>query len=94
MNDKQLDIEALKDVEVAVSVLLGSARATVAQVLAFVPGDVVTLDSRSDAPVFLLVNGVPIAFGDIVVADDGRLALEIASIVEPDSQAAPKRSAS
>ncbi len=70
------------DIEVAITVLLGSARRTIGEVLDFAPGVVVPLGQRADAPVQLLVNGVALAGGDIVELDDGSLGIEITEIFE------------
>jgi flagellar motor switch/type III secretory pathway protein FliN len=67
----------LGDVEVTISAQVGTARLPLASVIAFASGAVVPLDCAPDAPATLIVNGVPVASGDIVVDDDGRLAIEI-----------------
>ena len=80
MTDERISLDALGPVALDVRVILGSASVRVADVLAFAPGVVVPLDAAPDAPVALLVNGVAIAEGDLVVTEDGSLAVEIATI--------------
>jgi flagellar motor switch protein FliN/FliY len=79
----RISLDALSAVALDVRVVLGRAAVPVADVLGFAPGVVVPLDAAPDAPVALLVNGVAIAEGDIVVTEDGSLAVEIASVVQP-----------
>lgn len=71
-------LAALADVRVDVSVALGKVRMRVGDLLALRVGDVVTLNEREDAPVRVLVNGMPIARGALIATDDGMLAVEIA----------------
>ena len=80
MNEDRLTLDALSSVALDVRVVLGRASVRVADVLGFAPGVVVPLDTAPDAPVALLVNGVAIAHGDIVVTQDGSLAVEIATV--------------
>lgn len=83
MTDGRLSLDALSSVALDVRVVLGRASVRVADVLEFAPGVVVPLDAAPDAPVALLVNGVAVADGDIVVTDDGSLAVEIATLMQP-----------
>lgn len=83
MTDDHISLDALGPVALDVRVILGSASVRVADVLGFAPGVVVPLDAAPDAPVALLVNGVAIAEGDLVVTEDGSLAIEIATIAAP-----------
>ena len=83
MTDGRLSLDALSSVALDVRVVLGRASVRVADVLEFAPGVVVPLDAAPDAPVALLVNGVAVADGDIVVTDDGSLAVEIATLLHP-----------
>jgi flagellar motor switch protein FliN/FliY len=83
VTDDHISLDALGPVALDVRVILGSASVRVADVLGFAPGVVVPLDAAPDAPVALLVNGVAIAEGDLVVTEDGSLAIEIATIAAP-----------
>ncbi len=87
--DGRLSVAALGSVEVTVTALLGSANARIADVLAYAPGSIISLDAKTDAPVGLLVNGVLVASGDIVLTDDGSLAIEIGAILKPQERAEP-----
>jgi len=70
-------LESLADVEVLVCARLGQARMPLNSVLSLTEGAVVPLDCAPDAPAILLVNGVGVASGDLVLMDDGMLAVEI-----------------
>jgi flagellar motor switch protein FliN len=64
------ELERLTDVLVELAVEVGRTRMTLGETLALGPGSVVTLDRLSDKPVDLLVNGRPIARGEVVVIDE------------------------
>lgn len=59
----------IHDVEMALSVVIGHTRMTVANVLGLEPGDVVDLDRAAGAPADILLNGRLIGHGEIVVVD-------------------------
>lgn len=59
----------IHDVEMALSVVIGRTRMTVANVLGLEPGDVVDLDRSAGAPADILLNGRLIAHGEVVVVD-------------------------
>jgi flagellar motor switch protein FliN len=80
----KLKFEVLGDVRVAVTALVGRTTASIAEILTYIPGTLVPLDTRIDAPVPLLVNGIAIARGDLVATDDGCLALEIGEVMVHD----------
>ena len=84
-----MELEALGDVRVTLTVLVGRTTASIADVLAYAPGSIVTLDAAADAPVELFVNGISIASGDLVSLDDGSLAVQIKTLFRPDGAARP-----
>jgi flagellar motor switch/type III secretory pathway protein FliN len=53
-----------------VSVVLGKASLTLAELESLEPGDLVRLDRAPDATVDLFINGVHAAEGDVIVIDD------------------------
>jgi flagellar motor switch protein FliN/FliY len=75
-----LTLGALGDIRVSLTVMLGRAVASIADVLHYAPGTVVPLDVAADAPAPLLVNGVAVATGELVTTDDGGLAFEIRDV--------------
>ena len=64
------DLERLGGVTLELTVEVGRTRMTLGQALALGPGSVITLDRLADQPVDLLVNGMPVARGEVVVIDD------------------------
>ncbi|WP_205696158.1 flagellar motor switch protein FliN [Conexibacter sp. SYSU D00693] len=64
------DLSRLTDVTVELTVEVGRTRMSLGEALALGPGSVVTLDRLADRPVDLLVNGRPIARGEVVVIDE------------------------
>jgi flagellar motor switch protein FliN/FliY len=64
------DLQRLSAIPVEVSVELGRARMTVGETLDVHPGSVITLNRMAGEPMDLLVNGTPIARGEIVVVDE------------------------
>ncbi|HEV2878506.1 MAG TPA: FliM/FliN family flagellar motor C-terminal domain-containing protein [Candidatus Eremiobacteraceae bacterium] len=80
-----LDLEALGDLRVAVTALVGRTTASIGEVLNYAPGTIVPLDAKAEAPVPLLVNGIAIATGDLVALEDGSLAIHINEILQFDN---------
>jgi flagellar motor switch protein FliN/FliY len=64
------DLRRLSAVPVDLSVEIGRARMSVGETLELREGSVVTLDRMAGEPVDLLVNGRPIARGEVVVIDE------------------------
>lgn len=59
----------IHDVEMALSVVIGRTRMSVANVLGLEPGHVVDLDRSAGSPADILLNGRLIAHGEVVVVD-------------------------
>jgi len=68
--DAGADLGRLADVPVELAVELGRTRMTIEQTLELGPGSVVSLNRLAGEPVDLLVNGKPIARGEVVVIDE------------------------
>jgi flagellar motor switch protein FliN len=64
------DLRRLHDVPVELAVEIGRTRMTIGQTLELRPGSVVSLNRLAGEPVDLLVNGKPIARGEVVVIDE------------------------
>ncbi|WP_249009127.1 flagellar motor switch protein FliN [Conexibacter sp. DBS9H8] len=64
------DLRRLADVPVDVTVEIGRTRMTVGEMLELHQGSIVTLNRMAGEPVDLLVNGTPIARGEVVVVDE------------------------
>ena len=74
-------IDLLLDVTLQVSVELGRTKMKIAEVLALRSGSVIELDKLAGEPADILVNGTPIAKGEVVVVDQklGIRVIEVAS---------------
>ena len=79
-----LGVEALGNLRVAVTALVGRTTASIGEILNYAPGTVVPLDAKAEAPVPLLVNGIAVATGDLVSLEDGGLAIQINEILQFD----------
>lgn len=66
----QNDLGRLSDVPVELAVEIGRTRMTVGETLELRPGSIVVLNRMAGEPVDLLVNGTPIAHGEVVVIDE------------------------
>jgi flagellar motor switch protein FliN len=87
------DLHRLSMIPVEVSVELGRAQMTVGATLDVHPGSVITLNRMAGEPMDLLVNGTPIARGEIVVVDE-QFGLRVTEVlggtsVVSDASAAP-----
>jgi flagellar motor switch protein FliN/FliY len=81
-----VELERLRDVPVELAVEIGRTQMTIGETLALGPGSIVTLNRLAGEPVDLLVNGTPIARGEVVVIDE-EFGLRITEVV-PGSGAA------
>ena len=68
--DRPRDLDLLGDVDMEVTVQLGSVRMQIRDLLALQAGSVVELDRAAGAAVDVLVNGRLLARGDVVVIDE------------------------
>jgi flagellar motor switch protein FliN len=76
------ELERLESVTVEVAVEIGRTRMTLGEALALAPGSVVTLARATDQPVDLLVNGRPIARGEVIAVDE-EFGLRVTEIIRP-----------
>jgi len=77
------ELERLYDVPVELAVEIGRTQMTIRETLALGPGSIVTLDRLAGEPVDLLVNGKPIARGEVVVIDE-EFGLRVTEVVSGD----------
>jgi len=82
----EADLRRLSEVPMELSVEIGRTGMTVGETLELRPGSIVTLDRLAGEPVDLLVNGTPIARGEVVVVDE-QFGLRVTEIVEGDPTA-------
>lgn len=78
------DLAPLFDVPCEVVVVLGTGRVSVRQCLYLKPRTVIPLTQAAGSDLQLLVNGVPIATGEVAVLDDSA-AVRLTQIVPPPS---------
>jgi flagellar motor switch protein FliN/FliY len=78
------DLRRLSDVPMELSVEIGRTHMTVGETLELRAGSIVTLDRLAGEPVDLLVNGTPIARGEVVVVDE-QFGLRVTQILEEES---------
>lgn len=69
-SEQPRDLDLLGDVDMEVTVQLGSVRMQIRDLLALQSGSVVELDRAAGAAVDVLVNGRLLARGDVVVIDE------------------------
>ena len=74
------ELQRLHDVPVELAVEIGRTRMTIGETLALGPGSIVSLNRLAGEPVDLLVNGRPIARGEVVVVDE-EFGLRVTEIV-------------
>lgn len=75
-------LDLLLDIPLKVTVVLGRTRRPIREVLKLGPGAIVELDALADEPVEILVNGVPVARGEVVVVGEN-FGVKITSIISP-----------
>src|SRR5437016_1733691 len=80
------NIERLLDVELEVVVRFGITNMMLRDVVRMGPGTMIELDRGVDEPVELLVNGQPLARGEVVVVD-GYYGVRITEIIMPVERA-------
>jgi flagellar motor switch protein FliN len=80
------ELERLYDVPVELAVEIGRTNMTIRETLALGPGSIVTLNRLAGEPVDLLVNGKPIARGEVVVIDE-EFGLRVTEVVASESAA-------
>jgi len=79
------DLRTLENLEMNVTVSLGTVRLTLAEALALGPGSLVRLDPRLDDPVVVKVDEKVVALGE-VVAVDGSYAIRLTRLVPAQSR--------
>ena len=78
------DLEAVYDIPVTVSAVLGKATMQVSQLLKLGRGAVVELDRKLGEAIDIYVNNRLVARGEVVMVDDNRLGVTMTEIVKGD----------
>jgi len=76
----EVDVGAILDVTVTMSLEIGRARLTIGELLQLGPGSIVELDRAAGEPLDVLLNGRLVARGEVVVTDD-RFGIRLLDIV-------------
>jgi flagellar motor switch protein FliN len=82
------DLRRLSDVPIDLTVEIGRTRLTVGETLDLRQGSILTLNRMAGEPVDLLVNGTPIARGEVVVIDE-QFGVRITDVVGHTPAVAP-----
>ncbi len=80
------ELEAVYDIPVTVSAVLGRATMPVNQLLKLGRGAVVELDRKLGEAIDIYVNNRLVARGEVVMVDDNRLGVTMTEIVKGDRQ--------
>src|SRR5215212_12045862 len=86
------ELERLYEVPVELAVEIGRTHMTIRETLALGPGSIVTLNRLAGEPVDLLVNGKPIARGEVVVIDE-EFGLRVTDVVTSPNDIDPAAAA-
>ena len=78
------NLEAVYDIPVTVSAVLGKATMQVSQLLKLGRGAVVELDRKLGEAIDIYVNNRLVARGEVVMVDDNRLGVTMTEIVKTD----------
>jgi flagellar motor switch protein FliN len=78
------ELQAVYDIPVTVSAVLGKATMQVSQLLKLGRGAVVELDRKLGEAIDIYVNNRLVARGEVVMVDDSRLGVTMTEIVKAD----------
>lgn len=81
--DDSITLEAVSDIPVSISVVLGKTSMQVQQLLKLGRGAVVELDRKVGEPVDILVNNRLVARGEVVVVED-KIGVTMTEIIKAD----------
>jgi len=80
------DLEAIYDIPVTVSAVLGRTTMPINQLLRLGRGAVVELDRKIGDSIDILVNNRLIARGEVVMVDESRLGVTMTEIIKSEKQ--------
>ncbi len=80
-----LSLDAVQDIPVQISVVLGRAQMQVSQLLKLGRGAVVELDRKVGEPIDIFVNNRLVARGEVVVVED-RIGVTMTEIIKPEKK--------
>jgi flagellar motor switch protein FliN/FliY len=83
------DLSLVLDVPVEISVEIGRARMTIGEAMSLAQGSVVALERMAGEPVDLLVNGRPVARGEVIAIDE-QFGLRVTEVLPPHPRQAQR----
>ncbi|MBY0356240.1 MAG: flagellar motor switch protein FliN [Rickettsiales bacterium] len=84
-DDSNISLDAVQDIPVQVSVVLGKATIQVSQLLKLGRGAVVELDRKVGEPIDVYVNNRLVARGEVVVVED-KIGVTMTEIIKGDKK--------
>ncbi len=85
-DDANVSLEAVYDIPVQISAVLGRTEMQVSQLLKLGRGAVVELDRKVGEPVDIYVNNRLIARGEVVIVED-KIGVTMTEIIKPENKA-------
>ncbi len=85
MDFEKKNISLIMDVPLQITVELGRTQRMIKEILEFGQGSIIELDKLAGDPVDILVNGKPIAKGEVVVIDES-FGVRITDIIHPSKR--------
>lgn len=80
------NLRLLENIEVRLSVEVGRTELTIRDLLRLSEGSVIELDRLAGDPLDVLVNGTPIAKGEVVMVGE-RFGIRFGQIIDPEKRA-------
>lgn len=84
-SDRALTLDAVQDIPVNISVVLGKTTMQVNQLLKLGRGAVIELDRKVGEPIDIYVNNRLVARGEVVVVED-RIGITMTEVIKPDKK--------
>lgn len=84
-DSENITLDAVQDIPVQISVVLGQTTMQVNQLLKLGRGAVVELDRKVGEPIDIFVNNRLVARGEVVVVED-RIGITMTEIIKPDKK--------
>jgi flagellar motor switch protein FliN len=84
-SDRSLTLDAVQDIPVNISVVLGKTTMQVNQLLKLGRGAVIELDRKVGEPIDIYVNNRLVARGEVVVVED-RIGVTMTEVIKPDKK--------
>lgn len=80
---EEIKLEAVYDIPVQISILLGKSRMTISQLIKLGKGSVIELDKKVGDPVDVFINDKLVAKGEVVIVED-RIGVTLTEIVKTE----------